>query len=79
MHPFDTMTEPELGLLMTRVAHSVKKHLPPDTGFIVLVTPRGPGQAAQYVANSNRDDCIMWMRETVERMERRDDVERNPP
>ena len=77
-HPFHDMAEPELASLMNRVARRVESVLPDRTGFVVLVAPRGPNEVAQYVCNSDRHDCIAWLRETADRMEAGDVVERSP-
>ena len=78
LHDFDRMTEPQLARLMNKVAKRVSSTLPPETGFIVLAAPYGPNQVAQYVANGERECCIKWLRETADRLESRDDVQRQP-
>lgn len=61
------MTEPELTILFRRVARSVEAQLPPDTGFVVLASPRGTSGVSQYVGNTRREDAAAWMLETVAR------------
>lgn len=68
MHDYDAMTEPKLRSRLSALAIAVGKLLPPETGFIVLATPFGHDQAAQYVANVSRETAAAWMLETVERL-----------
>lgn len=39
-------------------------------GFLLLITDFNTVGLADYVANGKREDCIEWMRETVERFEK---------
>jgi hypothetical protein len=69
MKQLDNMSEPELRDLMNNVAHAVNALLPKGTGFIVLAAPFNKSGIAQYVSNGTRSDCIMWLRETADRLE----------
>ena len=72
----DDMTEPELRVVMQRVAKACDDALPPRSGFIVLAAPFHQGGSAQYVSNAERTDCLSWLKETVERFEQHEEVPR---
>jgi hypothetical protein len=72
----EDMTEPELGELTTGLLDAIKERLPPDTSFTVLFWPFGEHGIAQYGSNSKRADMIRALRETADRLERRQDVPR---
>lgn len=76
MHTLDAMTEPELRTLTNKVCHAINQELPPDTGFAVIFFPIGAPGISQYGANCRREDMIEALRETAERLERRQDVSR---
>jgi hypothetical protein len=74
------MTEPELGSLMRQAARqvvSVAKDLGVEKPLFVLLLFNDP-QVAQYIANCDRSDVIKAMRETADRLERRQDVSSVP-
>lgn len=77
MKPLDDMTEPELKAMVADLAETVKAKLPPNTGFIVLAAPMGPGGIAQYVSNVRPFDAGKWMLEVIERWCKRDYVPRD--
>ena len=70
------MNEPELRDVMKDVAHSVKRVLPPKTLFVVLAFD--DAHIAQYVANGERADIILALRECANRLDARDATERVP-
>lgn len=78
MHPFDEWTEPQLQAYMQKIGELIDEFTPPNTGFVLLLTPFGPGQVAQYICNCRRDTAIAWMRETADRLEKADTIERQP-
>jgi len=46
----------------------------PGNGFIILNFPFGDVSGmANYVSNANREDCIKFLRETADRLEKRKD------
>lgn len=80
MKPFEDMTEPELREACSRIARATEAELPPGPSsrgkaLFVLVIFDDP-KVAQYVSNANRQDIIKSMRETADRLERREDVTR---
>jgi hypothetical protein len=68
------LTELELAALFNAVADAVKQLLPPGTLFAVIAFD-DPG-VGQYVSNAQRGDMIRALRETADRLERREDIER---
>ena len=72
----DDMTEPELHDVMRVAAEAVVVALPPESGFILLACTFHTIGSAQYVANGSRDDCLMWLKETVHRFEQQEEVPR---
>jgi hypothetical protein len=80
--PFAEMTEPELNSYFRELAKSLETVLPPGPShngkaFFMLIVSEDPGPGtAQYVANADRADCIRWLRETANVLERREDIER---
>ncbi len=72
----DEMTEPELGQLMTRAAEAVKVVMPPRTGYVVLAFEFNAPAIGQYIANAERASVIQLLRETADRLERREEVGR---
>jgi hypothetical protein len=74
--PLEDMTEPELRDLMNRVARAVDSTLKEATGqrsMFVCVVFNDP-KMAQYVSNCQRSDIIKAMRETADRLERKEDL-----
>lgn len=43
-------------------------------GFFLLVFPFGKEQIANYVSNASREDMIKTMRETADRLEKKEDM-----
>jgi hypothetical protein len=75
------MDEVELGELMRALAEAVQftatEIMHVERPHFVLVVFNDP-EVAQYVCNCERSTMIAAMRETADRLERRDDVERVP-
>jgi hypothetical protein len=71
------MTEPELARVMRDAADRVVSRLPPRTLFVLLAFEAEPG-VAQYISNAKREGIIATLRETADRLERREMVERVP-
>jgi hypothetical protein len=72
--PLRDMTEPELRDACDGVANAVRARLPAGTRFAVLMFEADG--IAQYVGNANRRDMIKALRETADRLARREDVTR---
>lgn len=72
----EDMAEPELRELTSGILDSIKARLPADTGFAVLFWPIGTHGIAQYGSNCQREDMIAALRETADRLEKRQDVTR---
>lgn len=74
----EDMTEPELKRLMNAMAGAVERAARslnveyPHFALVVFNDPR----IAQYISNCTRDTMIEAMRETADRLERRQDVPR---
>ena len=66
------MTEPELTDLMQGVGQAVDAAAPGRVFITLLADPHSPDNSAQYVANCEREDAIGWLRETAERLEKRE-------
>jgi hypothetical protein len=78
MKRLEDMTEPELEQLMTLASHAVEeaaKVLGVEKPLFCLMMFNDP-RVAQYIANCERASVIEAMRETADRLERREDVER---
>jgi hypothetical protein len=69
MKSLDDMTEPELREMLNDIARAIESRLPEQTAFILLATPFGAHGIAQYVANAHKNDCVLWMKETIARFE----------
>lgn len=72
------MTEPELAKLMTGMAMSIEnvaKSNRMERPSFVLVVFDNAG-VTQYISNCDRQSMILAMRETADRLERREEVER---
>lgn len=76
MKLLEDMTEPELRALTSSILDAVNSRLPDNTGFAVLFWPIGTHGIAQYGSNCRRADMIASLRETADRLERRQDVPR---
>lgn len=67
------MGEADLKETMQAAADAVVRIMPRRTLFVVLAAdPGGPG-VAQYISNARRPDMIRFLRETADRLERRED------
>jgi hypothetical protein len=75
------MTEVELSEVMTRAARAVEGEMPPGLGrngrskFVLLVFD--DPEVAQYIATCERADVITAMRECADRLESKQDVQRD--
>lgn len=76
------MTEPELQAYFRNLASRIESDLPPGPSnngkclfFLIVCEDEGPG-ISQYVSNVRRQDAIKMLRETADRLERRQDVTR---
>lgn len=76
MKQLEDMTEPELRDLATAVLNGIKDSLPEGVAFCVLFWPVGMHGVAQYGSNCRRADMVKALRETADRLERRQDVPR---
>lgn len=80
MKRLEDMDERELAETMKAAARAIEAVLPPGPGprgksMFALVIFDDP-QIAQYISSCNRADTIAAMRETADRLERREDVAR---
>lgn len=78
MKRLEDMTEPELANLMTTVARAIVNtaaNLGVEKPLFALVMFNDP-KIAQYIGNCRREDIILSMRETADRLERKEDVTR---
>jgi len=76
MKQLEDMNEVELRELTTAVLDAVHALLPPGCGFAVLFWPIGTHGVSQYGSNCRRSDMIKTLRETADRLDRRQDVPR---
>lgn len=60
---------------MKKMADKVKKMLPKDFGFTILVFPFNNPGISNYISNANRKDMIKAMREVADRLESKQDFE----
>lgn len=58
---------------MKKMAESVKKMLPKDFGFTIIVFPFKNTGVSNYISNANRSDMIKALRETADRIEKNQD------
>ncbi len=58
---------------MQKMAKKVEKMLPKDFGFTLLVYPFSKPGTSNYISNGNRKDVIKAMRETADRLEKKQD------
>ena len=78
MKRLEDMTEPELKRLMTTVAKAIEHtaaNLGVEKPLFALVMFNDP-KVAQYIGNCRREEIILSMRETADRLERKEDVTR---
>jgi hypothetical protein len=77
------MTEPELRQFFSDLARKVEDSLPPGPSskgkclFALIVADTTEPGVGQYVSNVQRGDMIRLLRETADRLERREDVPRS--
>lgn len=79
MRTLRDMTEPELGELMTALGRQIEAAcavLEVEKPLFALVLFNDP-QVAQYICNCERDDAIKAIRETADRLESRQTLERS--
>lgn len=76
MKDLQDCTEPELRDLTNDALNYMKLLLPDRTGFAVLFWPFGEHKISQYGSNCRREDMILALRETADRLEKRQDVPR---
>ena len=69
------MTEPQISTLMKRAAREITCTFPRGTLFTLIVFD-DPG-VGQYIGNAERQDVIRALRETADRLENREDIERS--
>jgi hypothetical protein len=62
-------------LAMQEMAEKVGKMLPQDFGFAIIVFPFNNPGISNYISNANRSDMIKALRETADRLEKRQDFE----
>jgi hypothetical protein len=76
------MTEPELRDYFNRLARMVEDALPAGPSakgkclFALIVADSVEPGVGQYVSNVNRADMVRLLRETADRLERREDLPR---
>lgn len=58
---------------MKDIGNAVKRRLPEDFGFFVLVFPFNDTGRANYISNGNREDVINSMKEFLIRCGHKDD------
>jgi hypothetical protein len=78
MKKLEDMTEPELRHLMNATCEAIlaaAEFCDVEKPMFVVVLFNDPA-VAQYAANCRREDIILAMRETADRLERRQDVTR---
>jgi hypothetical protein len=68
------MTEPELREVMIAAIRSARSALPAGTQIIMLAMDES--NIAQYIATVERSSVVQVLRETADRLERREDVTR---
>ena len=68
------MTEPELREVMIAAAKAARSALPAGTQIILLAMDES--NIAQYIATVERSSVVQFLRETADRLERREDVSR---
>lgn len=60
---------------MQKMAKAVEKFLPKEFGFTLLVFPFNTPGTSNYISNANRADMIKAMRESADRLEKKQDFE----
>jgi hypothetical protein len=68
------LTADEISEILYNAIQQYFKDLGINTGFALLTFyPGGPG-TCNYISNVNRDDMILALRETADKMEKRQDI-----
>lgn len=63
-----------LAHVMRAIGQTIKDVLPDHVGFILLTFPYNEERGrANYISSANREDCIKFLRETADRLERNED------
>jgi GH25 family lysozyme M1 (1,4-beta-N-acetylmuramidase) len=62
-------------IAMQQMAEKIIKMLPKDFGFTITVFPFNNPGVSNYISNANRSDMIKALRETADRLEKRQDFE----
>ena len=81
MRRLEDLNEPELQMLMSTLAGGIEflvGELGIERPLFTLLLWNDP-QIAQYVSNCARAEMILALRESAERLERRQDVQRGEP
>lgn len=60
---------------MKAMAKKVEAMLPKDFGFTILVFKFNKPGESNYISNANREDMIKALRETADRLEKKQDYE----
>ena len=79
MKKLEDMTEPELGELLATMARGIEfiaGHCGVEKPLFALVLFNDP-KIGQYVGNCRREDIVLALRETADRLERHEDVARS--
>jgi len=65
-----TRTKEELEHIARQIAHDLKKHCPPDVGFVALTFDLGSGGTVSYMSSAKRTDMIRALRELILNLEK---------
>ncbi len=82
MKNLEDMNEPELREFFSDLARKLEADLPAGPSkkgkclFFLIVTDRIEAGVGQYVSNVRRSDAIKMLRETADRLEKKEDVTR---
>lgn len=60
---------------MQQMAEKIAQMLPKDFGFSIIVFPFNQPGVSNFISNVNRSDMIKALRETADRLEKRQDFE----
>lgn len=61
--------------LMIQIGDFIKKRLPKNFGYAVIVFPFYSGGVSNYISNAQRSDMIKALRETADRLEQKQEFE----
>lgn len=76
------MNEPELRYFLSGLGREIEDRLPPGPSakvkclFVLLVADTVVPGIAQYLSNARREDCIQFLKETADRLEKKEDIPR---